>query len=337
MIGKHLGIISSLLLSQSLYAGTMGAVAEVLPSWEFSALALYAKPSFGGNGLGYSTFGNYGYDNFGNLVEVNGARNQIHTVNPDWGWGFQLEGAYHYRPSLDVDLNWYHLHTQNQAYLPSGTLYAGSAANLYAGLLRIEPRWDAVNLELGQQLDLIPDIMTRLHVGVEFARIKNTFTNHPRLLPTANPVFITEDATRFNGFGPRLGFDLARPFLNGFGIYAKAAGMLLVGTGKQSVRGYYNLPSFTSNPFPNPYSTGNYVQSNTLVIPGFEGKLGLTYDLHIGQNHFGLNVGYLWVDYLNVLVSQVGAGVVSSAISTSVAANYNVNGLYFGARWSPNI
>lgn len=297
--------------------------------WHLGIKALYLRPNFGGNSLGYASFSNYGTDFFNRRVEINGAPNHLNNIYPNRGWGFQLEGGYEFCPGNAVEITWYHLNESTNGHLPSGSLFAGSASTLYAGRLTVDPRWDAVDLELGQRFDLNEMSMLRLHAGLEYSRIRTTFTNSPRLTPTGVPIFTTTDTITYTGIGPHIGGDYLYSSCSGFGFYAKAAGSLLVGTAKQSVTGYRDLGGF------NLYSTGNYNQSNNnVIVPELDAKLGLKYDFNFLQGSLGLDVGYMFVTYLGAVVSQVGAGVVSSSISTSSSTNFNLNGPYFGVTWT---
>lgn len=338
-------LFSILVASNALiFAGTTGPICKPgdancdIPAWEFGALALYLQPSYGGNGLGYDTFSNYGYDNLNQLVETNGATDFIHHVSPSQGWGFRIEGAKHINLNNDLSINWSHLDTKRQSYLPNGTLFAGSASGFYAGLIKLAPTWDTVNIEGGQSIHFTDSSHLRYHLGVEYARIKNAITNYPRLQPQSAPIFVTHDVTTFNGFGPRIGMDFTQNVVNNVAFYANAAASLLVGTAKQSVSGYLNFPAFFPGDTLNPYSDNNYLQkSPSVVIPELEAKLGATYHYALTNGKVKFDVGYMWLDYFNVIVRKVGAGVVSSAISISNTANFNLNGLYFGARWTGNV
>jgi hypothetical protein len=271
----------------------------------------------------------------GNAVEANGVANNMYNINPQWGWGFQLEAAYYINSKSDLDVNWYHLNESTSGYLPQGSLFAGSAPGLYAGLVNVSPTWNAINIEAGQRFDFDAIKRLRIHAGVAFANINNTFTNYPQLYATGNPIFITTDKISYNGFGPRFGGDFDYSVWRGFGVYAKAAGSLLVGCAKQSVTGYQN---FSFGGFPQLYSAGNYYQShNSVVVPEVEAKLGLKYDHTFSHGILGLDVGYLWLTYLNAIVSQVGASQNNSVISASTTTNFDLNGLYFGLKWMGNI
>lgn len=329
-------ITAFLILSNSMVlAGTMGPVCQsgtiTTPcektAWSLGAQALYLQPSFGGNGLGYSAF-SYGTDSFGNTVGANNPANTMTNMTPKWSWGFQIEGAYLFGSGSDIDVNWYHLHNSTSGYFPNNSLFSGNAPALYAGSIQVAPKWDAVHVELGQHIDFDNTKMMRLHAGVEFARVQTIFTNYPQLSLNRGPLFITIDNISYNGFGPRFGIDFTDTMGYGLGVYAKSAASLLVGTAKQNVSGYQNLV------FPQSFSTGNYVQSNkSVVIPELEAKLGLNYDYTLTQGILGFDVGYLWISYLNALVSQTGSGLAGSASSSSNTANFDLNGLYFGLKW----
>lgn len=300
--------------------------------WSLAGRALYLHPSYGGDGLGYSTYSNYGTDTFGNVVEQNGALNQMHNVAPNWGWGYQLEGTYLVKPRHDVDVNWYHFSRQTAATLPHNTIYSGSAAGLYGGNISVNLSWDAVNVEVGQSIRIDQQSDLHVHVGVEYARIVSQIMNGPLLLPSATAValFITEDDITYNGFGPHFGADFDYTVGYGLSLYAKGAGSLLVGTSGQTVQGYNDLASTNT-----PYSSGNYSQRNSgIVVPEVEAKLGFTYAYTtLSTGCFKFDVGYMWLSYLNAIISQVGVGVAGSSIGTSTAANFDVNGLYFGLQW----
>lgn len=308
---------------------TAVTIPSVKNQWHAGITALYLRPNFGGNGLGYSSFSNYGTDFFNNTVEINGAPNHLSNIVPNRAWGFELEGGYEFCGGLDVSANWYHLYENTNGHLPNGTLFAGSASALYAGKLNVKPHWDAVNLEFGQRFYFDAMNSIRAYAGFEFSRIQTTFSNSPRLTPAGAPIFTTSDRLTYTGFGPRIGADYTFNSCFGLGLYAKAAGSLLVGTAKQSVSGYRDLGGF------NLYSTGNYHQSNNnVIVPELEANLGLQYDFKLAQGDIRLDLGYMFVTYLGALVSQVGAGVVSSSISTSSSTNFNLNGPHFGVTWT---
>lgn len=301
-------------------------------SWQLGVSGLYLQPSFGGNGLGYSTYSNYGFDFAGNLIEVNGATNYLSNIQPNRDWASEIFASYGFGSGNDFTLSWYHLNNNTNGTLPPGTLYAGSASALYAGTLNIATRWDAVNAMVGQRINFSDNKILHLAVGLQWTDINPKFVNSPRITANAPAVFVTTDNISYTGIGPRVAGDFSYIIGSGFGVYAKAGGTLLVGTAKQSIYGYRNLGGF------NLYSTGNYNQTNnSIVVPEVDAMLGMKYDYKTSHGVIGLDVGYLWVSYINAIVSQVGSGVVSSAISNSVSTNFNMNGVACTLTLSGNI
>ena len=156
----------------------------------------------------------------------------------------------------------------------------------------VEPKWDAVNFEVGQEVDFSDIKMMRLHAGVQYARIHNNLTASPATTATGSPLFTTYDSVTYNGFGPRFGTDLTYDIGSGLDIYGKVAGALLIGTGKQSITGYTGAN----------YAFLNLTQSRSaLMVPELEGKLGAKYDYMMAQGDLAFDVGYMWVNYFNTV------------------------------------
>lgn len=307
--------------------------------WSFGVTALYLQPSFGGNGLGYSSFSNYsGNDDNGHFVGVNGASDHINNINPQWGWGFQLDGAYRFNTKNDVNIQWYHLNNNTNGYLPTGSVLSASDDGFYAGRLQLAQYWDAVNLEMGHAIPFDENKIIHLHGGLSYANIKNTFTNYPQLYPTSAPLFTTTDTMTYNGVGPRIGADFGYTIWHGLGLYAKTAGSLLVGQTQQNISGFQNYTNAIYGP--QPYGTPNYSHShNGVVVTELEAKLGVKYDYQFAQgNVLSFDLGYLWINYLNAISSYTGVGIVGTAdgasIGTNTTANFDLNGLYFGVKLS---
>lgn len=295
--------------------------------WEVGASALYLRPSFGGNGLGYSAFGNYaGADNQKVIITHNGVNN-IYNVTPNRAWGFQIDGVYHYCINNDVKLDWYHLNETVHGSFPFGTLFSGSIDGFYAGSLQLETRWDAVNLEFGHEINVLTRELFRLHAGFTYARIKNTFTNHPKLFLTSSPYFTSTDTLSYTGFGPRIGVDVNYAVGWGFSLYAKTAGGLLIGTAKQSINGYINVVNNIYGVIP--FGTNNFISSrNNVIVPELDAKLGVNYEYRLPNADLNLNLGYLWTTYLRAIVAYTGIGIVGSSIGVPTTTHFDLNGVF---------
>lgn len=304
-------------------------------TWEIDASALYLHPSFGGNGLGYSSFGNYaGADNQQVITTHNGV-NRIYNIQPNRAWGFQVGGAYHYCLNNDIRLDWYHLNEGVNRNLPHGSLFSGSIDGFYAGKIELSTRWDAVNLEFGKEINMWERELLRLHAGLEYARIKNTFTNHPKLFLNSDPYFTSTDTISYTGIGPRVGADINYDVGCGFSLYIKTAGSLLVGRTRQSINGYLNVVNNIYGTIP--FGTNNFRSSNNnVVVPELEAKLGVNYDYKFPCGDLGLNLGYMWITYLRSIVAYTGIGVVGSSLGVPTTTHFDLNGFYFNVKWSGN-
>lgn len=298
-------------------AGTLGPVcipgSVTIPcnssAWDFAAQALYLKPSF--SGVGY-----YG------STTVNGVQT-FQQINYNWGWGYKLEGSYHFSTGNDIDLNWYHYSRTSSTALPNDLV------NRYSQIINnnvaasIQPKWDAVNLELGQLINVGDFERFRVHGGIQYARIVSlgTYTGEgaTTVVDSVTTVdersFIINNSMTYNGFGPRVGADLYYYWNNAISMYGKTAVALLVGTS-----------SFNRNVNNTVFTTVSTYGSQTLVVPEMEAKLGATYSCTLSQGDLTLDVGWMWANYFDAQ---------HEGLATSLAnvSDFGIQGLYFGLKW----
>jgi len=243
-----------------------------------------------------------------------------------WDWGFQIEGSYHFNTGNDVTLTWYHLDTgwRNTAFSVA-ELVNGVTTNSTGGFGQ-KNRWDAVNGELGQFVDFSANKKIRFHGGFQFASIKKSMDAVAIETTVAGlPILGNEFAgnTQYNGFGPRTGIDMNYVFGNGFGIYAKAATAILVGSAKNS---------FVSETFTP--STGVITSfldlggSRTAIVPELEAKLGANYNYAMAQGDLTVDAGYMWFNYFNPLTGTV---------LPTAATDFGAAGPYFGLKYVGNV
>ena len=218
MLKRKMILVISIFSSTFAYSGTMGNVSSELfsPKWDLGAKALYLQPSLSGDR----------YTHQRTITLISGASG-VWGHNPEYDWGFFLEGSYHSSPKNDFNLNWYHY---------------GSSAHLnrididstpYA--LRTNLRWDAVNLESGHHFNFDTNNNIRLHAGVQYAHLKNNeqldsgtgTVDGIHLLPSED----TKGSTTYNGFGPRVGADYDYNW-HQLSFYSNVAGAFLAGPTK---------------------------------------------------------------------------------------------------------
>ncbi len=294
--------------SSAVFAGTMGPVCTpgnvTVPcertAWDIGIQALYLQPVYSG-GFGYR-----GYT-------LSGTARNYQKFDPKWGWGFKLEGSYHFNTGNDLNVNWYHLNRKSNSNF-AGFFEDGTADGIaVAGRLRYEPKWDAVNIELGQHIDASEFKAFRFHGGVQFARITHTNTFFNGLTGVGS-----SGQAKYNGFGPRAGADMAYNLGNGFHIYANGATAILVGNSKFNTNGE------------GPFSTVPVTGKKTAIVPELEAKLGANYAWAMPQGDISIDGGYMWINYFN-------AQHVISDVSGVRESNFALQGPYLGLKWVGNV
>lgn len=299
--------------SSAAFAGTMGPVCTpgnvTVPcervAWDVGAYALYLKPTYN-SGLNHLTY------------STSGVSQVFHENNLDYEWGFKLEASYHFATGNDLNLNWYHF-DNSQTVTRSGTLTI-SPDTTVTGTERTSfgPQWDAVNLEFGQHVDFGEFKNIRFHGGVQYARIETDIKRHS--VDTVDNVSYSDKSNaKFNGFGPRVGADMSYDLGNGLAMYGNAAVAVLAGEHKYSeAAGNSSVGGLTLS---------KHVQSDTVLVPELEAKLGLKYTYAMAQGELTLDGGWMWVDYLNAQKAGDGIGV------TPWESDFGLQGPYLGLKW----
>lgn len=302
------------LTSSAVFAGTMGPVcvpgAVTIPcestAWDIGGQALYLQSTLDGP-LGY----------VGSLTTAPGTTT-YYNANNSWGWGFKIEGSYHFYTGNDINVNWYHYNRSrtrnyNVTDIIGSEFPAFTASQIVT--FNTKPQWDAVNIEFGQHV-LFGDMKhIRFHGGAQFARVQANLRATYVSTPATDPLFPGSNSivsnNRYNGFGPRVGADMSFDWGNGFSMYANGAAAVLAGTQKF----YQTGPqTFVNN------------GSKNQIVPELEGKLGLSYGYNLAQGVLGFDVGYMWVDYIHP--------INRAAVEYS---NFGIQGLYFGLKYVGNV
>ena len=270
-------------------------------AWDFGAQALYLKASYPG----------FSYDG----STTAGTTETFHKIPYDWGWGFMVEGSYHFSTGSDFNLNWYHYDKTTSGGL-SGVIFTDRRSVSFDGSISgtIKPKWDAVNFEFGQHVDYGNFKNIRFHGGVQYARIETAFH-----LTAVDGTFVgtTNTTMKYNGFGPRVGADMSYDWNNGVSIYAKTATALLVGT--------HSL--YTTERTAPTIITGS---ASGTIVPELEAKLGATYTRTVAHGDLSLDVGWMWLNYFSAQQEGLAGGLTHES-------NFGLQGLYLGLKWLGNI
>lgn len=301
------------LMSGAAFSGTMGPVCDadnvMTPcadkAWSVGARALYLQPAF----LGAES-----------SSTVNNISNFADTTF-GWGWGFMIEGGYHYGKGNDVNLNWYHFDKAGvESFAPQSATITGLVAVTNAtgsGQVRLNPQWDAANLEFGQTANYNEDKAIRFHGGVQYVRLKHSYSSSSTGTQGVNASFIVTNANTstmvsrdavYNGFGPRAGLDMSYMLPKEVSMYANFGVGLFAGTTKSN--------TVYADGYGNRIANG---LSKPLIVPELETKLGLHYDYLVSQNTLSFDAGWMWVNYFNT-------GTVSGN-------DFALQGLFFGLKW----
>jgi hypothetical protein len=314
-----LGLVS--ILSLHSFAGSMGEQclenSVVTPceqkSWLIAGRALYLIPNT---------------QIYGSPYILSSQRQSIsYGVKPDWGWGFQFEGAYLFGQGNDININWSHYRqlTDERNKLPSMINYSypnGVDVDILNDYqyYSASPQWDQVNIEVGQLTKYSEHRTIRFHGGGQFSRVANQTYSYAieSVDVTGRSTINNNDNTwaysTFNGFGPRIGLDLSYVWDNGIGMYAKGAGFVLGGSTKSSYVGENDLIRKDSN--------------LSRAVAGLDGKLGVNYHYAFRYGYLDADIGWLWNTYINAL------GYMDNYSSkTGSFSNFEIQGLYFGLKW----
>ena len=321
--------------SSAVFAGTMGPVCTpgnvTVPcertAWDFGVQALYLQPVYSG-GFGYGGFDGGFDDAF--VTSTRHYRNQ----DPRWGWGFKLEGSYHFSTGNDLNVNWYHMSRSTDRRHSGFAQFDPITGTVdFFGRSRFRPRWDAVNVEFGQHVDFGEFKDIRFHAGLQYAHIEHearATVYFPTLFP--NLPFFGRAEAKFDGIGPRIGMDMTYNLGNGFGVYGNGATAILVGDSKFFARGITSLLATDSF---------GVRGSKRAIVPEVEAKLGAKYTYAMAQGDVTLDAGYMWVNYFNaqhvIVPSTLGSGIFGLSTPDVHETNFALHGPYVGLKWVGNV
>ena len=335
---KKIFFIAMLLKTISGFAGVMGGVCNasdvLVPTekraWDISGRALYLQSTT--------------MQPMSPLSQTFSETNKTITwgTNPDWGWGFQFEAAYHFSRGNEVNLNWYHYRRStsnfvnvtnvNNLVIPfQSDTFSSNKVTAF-----IQPQWDQANLEFAQPLYFAQNRFLRLHGGLNYSRVSANTTLSNSYVDDEERNFVDSynSSAVFNGFGPRVGADLNYQLDNHIGVYATAAMSLLAGTSKAFI-GYSTAKNLEQATSFYPLAANSTLDFSTPnVIPELDTKLGVMYNYETTYGELSLDLGWLWAHYVNVIGSY---GLAKNSPLTSSLTSFGVQGLYAGMKWLGNL
>ena len=309
---KKILALMCIINAQNLLAGTMGPVCteenSTIPckqsSWQIGADALLLQPS-----LGEFTLPLF-------LKKVSSNVYQYESFNPSYGWGFKLEGAYHFNTGNDLNINWYQLNHGNHFTTTNGLIYNSTITSLNASST-VDVGWNAVNVELGQLVKYGESKSIRFHGGVGYVRILENMLSVGTDANAGIVNAVNKNNGSYNGFGPRVGADLHYNWQHGLGLYANTAVALFVGN-----KGFTDIPDVNAS--------STFSGAITSIVPELEAKLGGKYTHATSYGDLTFDLGWMWINYFNAHMYQ-------NQDNNVVEDNFGLQGLFFGMKWLGNI
>lgn len=305
---KTIAAATLALSSSAVFSGTMGPVCTpgnvTVPcertAWDVGIQALYLKPSYSAE---------YGYSPF---VQTIDGWAKYEPRNSDWDWGFRIEASYHFSTGNDLTVNWMH-YDKSDDYVQRIDPFVFEPLNSpgHTFFTTINPKFDAINAELGQYVDFSQVKSIRFHGGVQWARIEHDIS---AIIDSGTPSTANRS---FNGFGPRAGADMTYHFSNGFGVYANAATTILVGTSK------FNLTA---------PGVAAFLGSKNAIVPAVEAKLGAKYVYAMAQGDLMIDGGWLFMNYFNA-----NHGITNPLVPVVTETDFALNGPYIGLKYVGNV
>ena len=309
---KKIAITMAVFVGGSAFAGTMGPVCMpgnvTVPcadaGWSLGVQALYLRPV---------------YDSARTYVSSAGT---LREMNDKWGWGFELDGAYHFRTGNDLGFTWMHYDVDSNAGnfvgavpLFGTTTYAMKHAN----------KFDQVNMVFGQHVDFGLLKNARFYGGLQYVNIRSEQSRAYQLTPAAALADLTGISARndadFYGVGPVIGIDYSYDLSSGFSINANTAMSILAGPGRNET-GFAFAPTGL-------VPTTTYLITKA-IVPGVEAKLGLNYAYIMSEGVLNLSGGYQVVNYFGALPLINAGGPVTSS-------DFGLYGPYLGLSWLGNV
>ncbi len=307
-------------------------VPNLTPGFSFTATGLYAEPT--------STNTDYAVTNYATSTSNGNSTNNalssnVQSVKPDYGFGFGLGIGYIFPNSgNDVQLNWTHFDNSYSNGVSAGTTGSivspvfsnDNFAPFTTANAQVKFNYNAVDLDVGQYVNMGTRLQTRLFGGLRFAQLEQNFSAN--YSGTEADEFSADTSTmsgtinsKFTGVGPRMGIDSTYHIVNGFGVVGQVAVSALVGRVKSNASQVTNNTSTYDGINTNIRNTNIGSNNVTRVVPGVDGKLGLDYSMPFKNGSmFNIEAGYQVSYYANVFDSFAAS---SAGSVENIAAPYS--------------
>lgn len=255
---------------------------------------------------------------YGSSVPERKADKQFNHLTYDWNWGFKLQGSYYFNTGNSIDVNWYHFTNSQTTALPNNLNdpFQNKLTQDVTG--SNNPRWDEVDADFGQRIDLSKRSELKIYAGVEYVRVRFSggYSAQGLINPSVNfsgNVAVLRDII-FNGFGPRIGANLLYGKIYGFSGYVQTATSALIGQSSFHRKLIYGQSVMITK------------GQNDAIVPELQLKAGIQFIYPMAQSDLIIDGGWFFTNYFHIMHEGVASGVVH-------LSDFSIQGPYIGLRW----
>jgi hypothetical protein len=261
---------------------------------------------------------------------------RIREISPEFHFGFDLGiASIFHGANSNLMLNWERYHSPKD----SSSHNVSNANDMIGPFFEIGPdasvykkakgktrfHFDEVNLDYGTFVHLGKSLKMNLFAGVGFARIHQsrftTFSNED-----GSVVRTIKVPSKFIGAGPQIGLDFNYRIVCGFQFVGDARASLFVGNFRNHTTYTTNSNTLVTLGDENPNVQRTSVHKKEGMVPGFEGKLGLAYEVDFCRHYmFKIEAGYQAQIYINSIRSvDMGSEVALGSVGSIGSADTGV-------------
>jgi|GEM_PF-2869942 len=270
------------------------------------------------------------------------------AVSPEFHFGFRVEGSYHFSTGNDVTVNWLRFHHSDDDTVEGGTRFGrgfhvfftdtvGTEFDNYQGSARFD--FDEVNVEMGQHVDVGPNVDMRLHAGLTYAHLDQEFDIRGWTSQDKGFRQIETDS-EFRGVGIRTGFDGAYEVGSGFRLTAHGTVSIFAARMRNWVeaRDYAHPSLGTQGQL---YSTVRFELSERVITPAASARIGVAYQNNGFTVEGGWMINHYWdviKHYPNDLTNDTSGAVLIDGqnlreVVTSHSSNFGIHGPFLSLKY----
>ncbi len=233
------------------------------------------------------------------VVSSHNYSDTYNSVRGKRGYGFRVEGSYHFGTGNDLNVNWSRF-SKSQ----TGVFYPTAATD------RFKAKLDVVNIELGQHIDVGEMWDIRAHMGLQHANVRNVVDDN--ISDTTDG----DHTWKVAGWGPRAGFDSMYDFGNGFGVFGNLGVSMLQAKATFDTETAADAREFHS------------------VVTHVDTRLGVMYTHAMAQGDLMVHAGYQANNFINAGQNINDGGALSS--NTGLEKDLSFDGWFVGFKWVGN-